>query len=126
MEVLKGRVEFTLDGKARIVKAGDPTLFLPRRHVHSFKFFNGEPTMLKERATAGPASLKEDFFENLLDDDSLNFWATIRACYDGDCYLSLPGGFQLVDQAFVNVVGGFAKWMWPQKHPGMRQRNVDS
>ena len=124
MSVLEGRVEFMLDGNKILLQAGDPELFFPRRHVHSFKFFKGEPAVLKERTSAGAGSLKEDFFENLLDNDSLNFWATIRACYDGDAYLSLPGGFNLVDQVFVRVVGGFGKFMWPQKHPGMRLKNI--
>jgi len=39
----------------------------------------------------------------------------MRSFYDGDTYMALPGGIQLLDEAFTTVVGGVLKWMYPRK-----------
>lgn len=47
--MLEGRLEITLDGKNIILKAGDPSLILPSRVVHSMKSFKGEKVHFREQ-----------------------------------------------------------------------------
>ncbi len=46
--VLEGRLALTAEEKTTIVFAGDPAVFIPRRHVHSFRGFKGERTTFRE------------------------------------------------------------------------------
>ena len=123
VQVLTGRMELIVNGKSTIVKAGDPPIFIERLHVHASNFFKGEATTVKE-STNPAGDFKAVFFENLLDDGTLNMVSMLRACYDGDTYLSLPGGLQWMDAAFVSVAGGFARWMWPQQHKNLSAENL--
>ena len=123
MEVTRGRVELTAEGKTTILKAGDPKLVIPRWHVHGFSFIKGEAATLKEY-TDPPGNFKDDFFENLYDDGELNFTSLLRGCYRGDTYLSLPGGIQLLDQVFMNVAGSIVSYFYPQKNKGVAAENV--
>lgn len=50
MTVLEGRVEIKMDGRSIILSAGDPTVFIPPRVVHSMKGFKGERMILREQA----------------------------------------------------------------------------
>ncbi len=47
--MLEGRLEMTLDGKKNIVKAGDPTVLVKRRIVHTVKCFKGERVVFREQ-----------------------------------------------------------------------------
>ena len=123
MEVISGRLEFFMDGKGTILTENDPPLVIPRYHVHSFRFFKGEPATFKEK-TDPPGDFKETFFENLLDDGKLTIASTLRACYWGDTYLALPGGIKLLDQVFTLLTGPIASYFFPQKHKGMLAENI--
>ena len=118
MEVVQGRVEFTADGKTVIAKAGDEVLTIPRMHTHSFKFFKGKATTLKEYTTPA-GDFKESFFEDLLDEGSMTLSSALRAGYYGDTYFALPGGFKMLDQAVTLGLGGIAAYFFPQKNKGM-------
>ena len=118
MQVVKGRVEFTANGKTVIGKAGDDVLTIPRMHTHSFKMFKGEATILKEYTTPA-GDFKESFFEDLLDDGGMTLSSALRAGYYGDTYFALPGGFKLIDQAVTLGLGGIAAYFFPQKNKGM-------
>lgn len=50
MTVLEGRVQVTLNGQTTILRAGDPSMVIPRRAVHSFKGFKGERLVVREQA----------------------------------------------------------------------------
>lgn len=123
MEVTRGRVEFTADGNSTILTPGDPPIVIPRWHVHGFSFFKGEPATVKEK-TDPTGEFKENFFENIYDDGESHVISLLRGCYHGDAYLSLPGGFKLLDQVFMNVAGGIASYFFPQKHKGLAAENV--
>ena len=97
MQVLEGRMSFTLEGKTTVLSAGDPALKLPRGHVHSAICFKGERTTVKER-TDPAGDFKQLFFRDLLQSGKPGFWIAMRAFYDGDTYVSLPGNVKIVDQ----------------------------
>lgn len=46
-------MEVTLDGEKIIVKAGDPSILVARRIVHSIKSFEGERLVFRERPDPG-------------------------------------------------------------------------
>ncbi|KAI9709551.1 MAG: hypothetical protein M1820_003311 [Bogoriella megaspora] len=118
LSVVEGRIEITLNGKITIVKAGDPAVLVPRRAVHSVKGFLGEKLVFREKAD--PTGLyKALFFNDVFSNGGFGgVLHTLRAFYDGDAYLALPFGSQLIDQAvgaktenaviFVSVLGGIA------------------
>lgn len=62
MEVLEGRMKFTLDGKEKVLSAGDPTLLIPRGHVHSITSFKGERARFTEK-TVPAGDFKALFFQ---------------------------------------------------------------
>ena len=39
----------TVEGKTTVVSAGNDTVVIPRRHIHSFCGFRGEKTIFEER-----------------------------------------------------------------------------
>jgi mannose-6-phosphate isomerase-like protein (cupin superfamily) len=86
MGVLSGRIALTLDGETTILKAGDSPLFIPRLHVHSFKFFAGEPATFTEK-TNPAGSFKEAFFEDIFEAGEPTLVTAMRAFYDGDTYV---------------------------------------
>ncbi|KIM93742.1 hypothetical protein OIDMADRAFT_21493 [Oidiodendron maius Zn] len=108
LSVIEGRVEITLDGKTTLMKAGDPAVLVPRRAVHSVKGFKGERLIFREKPD--PAGIyKALFFNDVFSKGGFGgVWHTLRAFYDGDAYLALPLHSQLIDQAFVSVLGGIA------------------
>ncbi len=97
MQVLEGRISFTLEGKTCVLSAGDPALKLPRGLVHSFKCFKGERATLKV-CTDPAGDFKELFFRDFFQIGKPGFWIAMRAFYDGDTYISLPGNIKIVDQ----------------------------
>ena len=123
MEVVHGRVEFTLDGKSSIYMPENYTLFIPRLHVHSVRFLEGEAAMFTEK-TDPPGDFKKDFFEDLLDDGYLSMLTAWRAFYNGDTYLALPGGLKILDQAVTLSLGYISAYLFPQKHKGMLGESV--
>lgn len=123
MTIVKGKVEFTLDGKVIMLTPENSPLKIPRLHTHSFKFQKGVPTTLIER-TDPPGTWKEDTFENILDDGKVSFVGVLRGFYDGDAYIALPFGIGVVDEAFMSVAGGLAKFFYPQKNKGQLARQA--
>jgi mannose-6-phosphate isomerase-like protein (cupin superfamily) len=123
MNVLSGRVAFTLDGKTVILKPGDAPLHISAWHVHSFKFFKGEPSVLVER-TDPVGDFKMDFFEDLLDTGEIDMVRAFRAFYNGDTYVALPFGVKLLDQAFTLALGAVITWWFPQQNKGMLAESV--
>ena len=123
MQVTKGRVEFTAEGKTVILTPDDPQLTIPRWHVHSLRFLKGEAASFNEKTTPA-GDFKEQFFENIFDDSSFSLINTLRGCWYGDTYLALPGGIKLLDQAFTLTGGALAAFFFPQKHKGMAAESV--
>ncbi|KAK5680080.1 hypothetical protein LTS10_008030 [Elasticomyces elasticus] len=114
MHVTRGRVAFSMDGKDAVLTPSDPPLFIPRLHVHGFNFFAGEAAAFTER-TNPAGDFKERFFGDIFEAGQPTFVSVMRSFYDGDTYMALPGGIQLLDEAFTTVVGGVLKWMYPRK-----------
>lgn len=114
MQVLSGRIAFTLDSESVILTPESGVLHIPKWHVHGFKFFEGEATSFTEK-TDPPGDFKEAFFGDLFAEGQISFTTAMRAFYDGDTYVALPGGIKIVDEAFTTVVGGVMKWMYPRK-----------
>lgn len=113
MEVTQGRVKFSLDGKEVVLDADSGPLLIPRYAVHGFKFFKGEPTILKE-FTDPAGSFKQEFFEDLFYTgpiSNLSFLQVVRVFYDGDTYIALPGNIRILDQLFTWTVGYIASWI---------------
>lgn len=112
LQVLKGRVAFKVDGKDVILQPGDDELVVPRYVVHSFKFFKGEPTILREHTT--PVGVfKQEFFEDLLSTGTfseLSFFQVMRVFGDGDTFLALPGNIKMVDKMFTWTLVGISRW----------------
>jgi mannose-6-phosphate isomerase-like protein (cupin superfamily) len=123
MEVLEGRVEFTLDGKAVILKPGDDPITIPRWHTHSFRFFKGEPSVFSER-TNPTGDFKMDFFEDLLDTGKIDMLGALRAFYNGDTYIALPFGIKAIDQVVTLGLGAVVAWLVPQKNKGLLAESV--
>jgi hypothetical protein len=123
MHVTKGRVQFTLDGKDVILEPGMEAIKIPRWHVHSFKFFKGEPSTFIER-TDPVGEFKMDFFEDLLDTGEINMVTAFRAFYQGDTYIALPFGIRAIDQVFTWGVGSVIAWLYPQKNKGILAESV--
>ena len=48
--MIEGRVQITLGGKVIILKAGDPSVHIPSRVIHSIQGFKGERLVLREQA----------------------------------------------------------------------------
>lgn len=114
MQVLSGRLAFTLDSESIVLTPESGVLHIPKLHVHGFKFFAGEAASFTEK-TDPPGNFKEDFFGDLFEEGQLTFASTMRASYDGDTYVETPGGFKVVDQVVMSVVGGLMKFMYPRK-----------
>lgn len=102
MTVLEGRVEITVDGKKRILQAGDETVVIPPYVVHGFQGFPGERLVVREVADP-PGAYKAEYvlffsyFLPLLPSFLLlNSSKYIRSFLFGDFALtgriSLPGG----------------------------------
>ncbi|KAI1244676.1 hypothetical protein MGN70_014553 [Eutypa lata] len=49
ISIVQGRMEVTINGDKVILKAGDPTVLVPRRVVHSIKGFPDEKLIFRER-----------------------------------------------------------------------------
>ncbi|CAI6080528.1 unnamed protein product [Clonostachys chloroleuca] len=108
LSVVEGRVEITLNGKTTILNAGDPAVLVRRRDVHGVKGFKGESLIFREKPDPAGA-YKALFFNDVFSKGGFGgVWHTLRAFYDGDAYLALPLGVQLIDQAFVFLLGGIA------------------
>ncbi|KAF7319271.1 Cupin-2 domain-containing protein [Mycena chlorophos] len=111
MSILEGRVQATIDGHKKILRAGDDFI-VPRLALHSFKGFEGERLVMRE--SADPAGdYKVLFFNDAFSSDPFSFWRMMRASYDGDGYPSLGLYFRFLDVAFVTVFGGLAKLFLP-------------
>ena len=115
MEVIEGRMTFYLEGKGEVIlSAGDPVLKIPRWYVHAFQAFPGEPVTFKEY-TNPPGDYKETFFRDFFQKPSPSFLMAMRAFYDGDTYVGLPGNLKIIDQVFMNLVGTIARAFAPAK-----------
>ena len=123
MSVLSGRVQFTLDDQVVVLTPDDEPIKIPRWHVHSFKFFKGEPAVFKEK-TDPTGEFKMDFFEDLLDTGEIDMVRAFRAFYNGDTYIALPFGIRAIDQVFTYGVGAVITWLYPQKNKGMLAESV--
>jgi mannose-6-phosphate isomerase-like protein (cupin superfamily) len=123
MHVIRGRVQFTLDGKDIVLEPGMEPIKIPRWHVHSFKFFKGEASTFVER-TDPVGEFKMEFFEDLLDTGEIDMVRAFRAFYQGDTYIALPFGIRAIDQVFTIGVGAVVTWLYPQKNKGILAESV--
>ncbi|KAK6085548.1 hypothetical protein SCUP515_00655 [Seiridium cupressi] len=116
--VLEGRIEATLDGRKKVVRAGDPDLIIPPRAVHSLQGFKGEKLVVRERTDPAGDS-KALFFNDLLSTGSFSKLSdvprTLRAFRDGDTYLALPLYFRVFDEVFIMIAGSVAQLFAPAK-----------
>lgn len=119
MEILEGEIEFVLDGNAVLLKAGDSPLHIPKLHVHSFKFIKGIKTTFTEK-TDPVGDFKEAFFKGVMGtaDGKPNLLSVMRSFYEGDCFISLPGGFKAVDENFTWSLHLIAKYLLPKSLTG--------
>jgi len=98
MEVLSGRLKFYVEGKEIILSEGDPPLTIRRGTVHGFAVIKGESMSFKEK-TNPAGEFKHLFFQHIFQGGSSpTFALVIRAFYDGDTYISLPGNIKLLDR----------------------------
>ncbi|KAH7403694.1 hypothetical protein BKA64DRAFT_669692 [Cadophora sp. MPI-SDFR-AT-0126] len=114
MEVLEGKMIFYLDGKKIVAEAGDPLIIIPRGHIHGFTVIKGQPVRFTER-TKPSGTFKAHFFQDLFQQGSPGFLMAMRAFYDGDTFVSLPGRFKVLDYVFLSIVGFIAKAFVPAK-----------
>jgi mannose-6-phosphate isomerase-like protein (cupin superfamily) len=110
ISVLEGRVEMTIGGTVSILNAGDPPAVIPRRVVHSFKSFKGERLVVCESPDP-PGLYKGLFFNDLFAKGTWGgFFYNMRVFYDGDAYIALPLGSRWLDELFISVFGGLARF----------------
>ncbi|KAK5136022.1 hypothetical protein LTR08_004276 [Meristemomyces frigidus] len=114
MQVLSGRIAFTLDSESVILTPEMGVLHIPRLHVHGFKFFAGEAAAFTEK-TDPPGDFKQEFFEDIFEAGQPTFATSMRAFYDGDTYLECPGGFSMVDVVVTTVIGAAMTYLYPRK-----------
>ncbi|KAH7010741.1 hypothetical protein B0J12DRAFT_751381 [Macrophomina phaseolina] len=115
--ILEGSALVTVEGKTSRVHSGDPECVVPATQVHSIKSIRGEKMVLRE--SPEPAGLyKAQFFHDFFSSGTYpGFWHALRAFYNGDTYIALPGNIKLLDKAFILVFGGIAKlFITPKKH----------
>ncbi|KAG4419648.1 hypothetical protein IFR04_007245 [Cadophora malorum] len=121
MEVLEGKMIFYLDGKKIVASAGDPPVLIPRGHVHGFTVIKGQTARFTER-TKPSGTFKAHFFQDLFQQGSPGFLMAMRAFYDGDTFVSLPGGFKTLDYVFLSIVGFIAKAFVPAKPSAVKSK----
>lgn len=97
MEVLNGRMKFYVNGKEIIGSAGDEPLIIPRWTVHGFAVFEGEKVTFTEK-TVPSGDYKALFFQDIFQAGSPGLLMALRAFYDGDTYIALPGNIKILDQ----------------------------
>ncbi|KAK8017901.1 hypothetical protein PG993_014227 [Apiospora rasikravindrae] len=114
--VLKGRLEITVDGKVIILKAGDPTLYVPPKAVHSIRSFPGERMVAQERAEP-PGMYKLEYFNDALSTGVFkdNKAHLVRALYDGDGYLPLAFGIKPLEEVLMWIIATLARLFAPAK-----------
>lgn len=94
MTVLEGRVEITVDGKKRILRAGDETVVIPPYVVHGFQGFPGERLVVREVADP-PGAYKAEyvlFFLHLSSSSELEQVFSSVFTFSLTGRVSLPGG----------------------------------
>ncbi|KAK8006883.1 Pre-mRNA-splicing factor prp1 [Apiospora arundinis] len=137
--VIEGRLEITLDGKITILNAGDPSLYVPPKAVHSIRSFPGERMVAQERADppgtyklewvpststvqscyntddAAPGSHR--FFNDALSTGEFNNSKAhlVRALYDGDGYLPLAFGIKPLEEVLMWMIATLARLFAPPK-----------
>jgi len=123
MEVLEGKmINDILPGRQEIVaSAGDPPVLIPRGHVHGFTVIKGQTARFTER-TKPSGTFKAHFFQDLFQQGSPGFLMAMRAFYDGDTFVSLPGGFKTLDYVFLSIVGFIAKAFVPAKPSAVKSK----
>ncbi|KAH7329903.1 hypothetical protein BKA65DRAFT_480081 [Rhexocercosporidium sp. MPI-PUGE-AT-0058] len=121
MEVLEGTMIFYLDGKKITASAGDPPILIPRLHVHGFTVIKGQPARFTER-TQPAGSFKALFFQDMFQQGEPGFLMAMRVFYDGDTFVSLPGGFKMLDYVFLTIVGFIAKAFVPAKPSAIKTK----
>jgi len=124
MEVLSGRLKFYVDGKEIIVSEGDPPLTIRRGSVHGFTVIKGESTTFKEK-TNPTGEFKSLLFHDIFQDGNPSFALVMRAFYDGDTYISLPGNIKLLDRIFITVVGFVSKAFAPTKPTALKRKGEE-
>lgn len=97
MEVLSGKMKFFVDGREIIASAGDSPITIPRGTVHGFTVIKGEPVSFTEK-TLPSGMFKALFFQDLFQAGAPGPATALRAFYEGDTYIALPGRFKIVDQ----------------------------
>jgi mannose-6-phosphate isomerase-like protein (cupin superfamily) len=97
MEVTTGRMKFLISGKEHLASAGDAPILIPRGTVHGFTTLRGEEVTFLEK-TVPSGEYKALFFQDLFQAGTPGPLMALRAFYDGDMYIALPGNFKLLEQ----------------------------
>ncbi|TVY90219.1 hypothetical protein LAWI1_G004386 [Lachnellula willkommii] len=119
MEVLEGKMIFYLDGEEHLTSAGDPSIIIPRGHIHGFT--TSTYVRFTER-TIPTGTFKALFFQDLFQRPGMpSFLMVMRFFYDWDAFPSLPGGFKWLDYSFITAVGFLAKAFVPGKPATVRR-----
>jgi len=124
MEMRVGRMKFTIDGKENILSAGDPPFLISHGQVHSIKVFKRERAILREK-TLPSGDYKALFFHDFYQDGPPTFAMTMRAFYDGDTYVPLPGNIKLLDELFTTIVGFVSKAFVPAKLRAVKRKGEE-
>jgi len=124
LEVLCGRMKFHIAGKEFVGSADDGPMTVPRGCVHGFTAIKGEKVTMKEMTNHPSGDFKVLFFQDLFQEGNPSFFMVMRAFYDGDGYLSLPGNIKLLDELFITIVGFLSKAFVPVK-PTVVKRKGD-
>lgn len=115
MEIIEGRMLWTLDGVEHLLTPESGRVLIRRRVVHAGKTFPGERTVAIERAVPN-GNYKHLFFHDLFrDGQPPGLLLAMRSFWQGDGYIPLPGNSRLLDEAFMNVMGYIASFFAPRK-----------
>jgi len=108
--VLKGRIEVRIGNETRIYVPEDGEVRIPKRTLHSLKFFSGEECIFEER-TEPMDEEKEMFFRNLNHmmegKEGRNLFQLALIFYHGDLRPAFPWHFPWLEKAFVIILGGY-------------------
>ncbi|KDQ20409.1 hypothetical protein BOTBODRAFT_123982 [Botryobasidium botryosum FD-172 SS1] len=107
--VIKGQIQYTINGVAKTYSPDDGEILIPRRVVHSVKSFEGVEVIF-EKGIRPMDNTKELFFRNLFAQGKLETrllpMAQIGSHFD--MYPSLPGNLRWLEKGLFIVLGKIA------------------
>ncbi|KAF8800652.1 hypothetical protein BYT27DRAFT_7148536 [Phlegmacium glaucopus] len=109
--VLKGRLEVRIGNDTRIYVPDDGEVRIPKRVVHSLRFFPGEECIMEEK-TEPMDEEKEMFFRNMMGTmgdgvPTKDILQVALIAYHGDLRPAFPWRSPWLEKAFVSIFGGY-------------------